>query len=205
MAFCTSCGANIPATAGFCTSCEKVEGAAPTAAVPAAGTTATQPAKSGGGALKIVLIVLGIFFFLGAVVVGVISYGAYRIAQEAKVEQSGGEARIETPFGTVETHQDVEKAEESLGVAIYPGATATPGGSSSVEFGKMKVASGVFETEDEPNKVMEFYKEEFPRARVVTQDGDTQSLMADTKDGFITVAVARHDSKTVITIARTVK
>ena len=196
----------MPAAAGFCTSCgKKIEGAVSAAAAPAAGPGAAQPAKSGGGVLKIVLIVLGVFFLLGAVVVGVLGYGAYRFAQEAKVEQSGDETRVETPFGTVETHQDVEKAEESLGVAIYPGATATPGGSSSVEFGKMKVASGVFETEDPPEKVMEFYKEQFPKARVVAQDGDQQSLMADTEHGFITVAIARQGSKTVITIARTEK
>ncbi|HXE89476.1 MAG TPA: zinc ribbon domain-containing protein [Terriglobales bacterium] len=205
MAFCTSCGANIPDAAGFCTSCgKKVEGAVPVAAAPATTAPGDAPSKSGSG-LKIVLIVLGVFFVIGMVVVGAVSYGAYRIAQQARIETSGAETRVETPFGTVETHQDVEKAEESLGVAIYPGATAKPGGSSSVEFGGMKVASGVFETDDDPEKVMEFYKEEFPKARIMAQDGDTQSLMADTKDGFITVAIARQDSKTVITIARTEK
>ncbi len=97
--FCTNCGAPLAAGAGFCIKCGAPRpGAAPAppapqayapppqayapppayTAPPAYGTPAPA-AKSGGSALKIVLIILAVIFVLGAAGVISVAYMAYRV------------------------------------------------------------------------------------------------------------------------------
>ena len=123
MPFCTSCGANVEASTAFCTKC----GAAMTGAASPSATAATAPAagaappKKGTSVVKIILTIVGVFFLLGVTVVGVLIYGAYRVAES--VEQGAKEGRVETPFGTVDTSKDPADAAKDIGVEIYPGAT----------------------------------------------------------------------------------
>ncbi len=199
MAFCTSCGTNVDATAATCPKC----GAAMAgAAAPAAGA---PPAKKGTSAVKIILMIVGVFFLLGALVVGGLIYGAYRVAESVKVHEEGGQARVETPFGTVEANKDPNEIAKDLDVEIYPGATPMKEGSSSVTFGGMKATTAVFETSEPSQKVYEFYKEEFPKATVATSDGDKHTIMAGDKNDFVTIVIEEQGGKTRITIARTSK
>ncbi|MGH9556547.1 MAG: zinc ribbon domain-containing protein [Terriglobales bacterium] len=204
MAFCTSCGANVDVTATTCPKCGAAlaGAAAASSAAPAAGT---PPAKKGSSAVKIILMVLGAFFLLGALVVGGLIYGAYRIADSVKVKNEGGEARVETPFGTVEANKDPKEIAKDLDVEIYPGATPLKEGNSSVTFGGMKVATAMFETSDRSQKVYEFYKEEFPKANMATSDGDKHTIMAGDRNDFVTIVIEEQGGKTRITIARTSK
>jgi hypothetical protein len=163
------------------------------------------PAKKGTSAVKIILMVLAVFCVLGLTVVGVIGYLGYRVAQQVKVEQEGGQARVETPFGTVETNRDPKEIAKDLGVEIYPGATAAPEGNSSMNFRGMKVTTAVFETTDDSKKVYEFYKEEFPKATMASSEGNTHTIMAGDNDNFLTIVIEEQGGKTRITIARTSK
>ncbi|MCI0354635.1 MAG: zinc ribbon domain-containing protein [Acidobacteria bacterium] len=204
MPFCTSCGANVEASTAFCTKCgASMAGAtaAPAAgAGPAAGAT---PPKQGSSVLKIILMIGGVFVLLGVIVVGVVIYGAYRVAES--VEQGVKEGRVETPLGTVETSDDPAEAAKNIEVELYPGATPLKEGSSSVNVGGMSATTIVLETPDSPQKVFEFYKAEFPNASMTTSEGDQHTIMSGGKDEFVTVVIAPEGGKTRITIARTSK
>lgn len=171
-----------------------------------AGATAAPgapPPKKGTSAVKIILMIVGVFCLLGATVVGVVIYGAYRVAES--VEQGSKEGRVETPFGTVETSKDPADAAKDIGVELYPGATPAKEGSSSVNFGGVSATTVVLEATDSPQKVFEFYKAEFPNASMTTSEGDTHTIMSGGKDDWVTVVIAAEGGKTRITIARTSK
>jgi len=204
MAFCTSCGASVDAAAATCSKCGAAMAGA-VSATPAAAAAGTPPVKKGSSAVKIILMVLGVFFLLGALVVGGLIYGAYRVAESVKVHEEGGEARVETPFGTVEANKDPNEIAKDLDVEIYPGATPVREGSSSVNFGGMKATTAIFETSDSSQKVYEFYKEEFPKATLATSDGDKHTIMAGDRNDFVTIVIEEQGGKTRITIARTSK
>ncbi len=173
------------------------------AAAADAAAPAPPPQKKGTSVLKIILMIVGVFFLLGVTVVGVVIYGAYRVAES--VEQGVKEGRIETPMGTVETNKDPADAAKEIGVEIYPGATPAKEGSSSVNFGGVSATTVVLETSDSPQKVFEFYKAEFPNASMTTSEGDQHTIMSTEKDEFVTVVIAPEGGKTRITIARTSK
>ncbi len=198
MPFCTSCGTNVEASTAFCTKCGAAMAGA--AAAPAAGA---PPQKKGTSVVKIILMVVAVFFLLGATVVGVLIYGAYRVADSAK--QAVEEGRVETPFGTVDTTKDAVEAAKDIGVELYPGATPAKEGSSSVNFGGVSATTIVLETSDSPQKVFEFYKAEFPDANMTSSEGDQHTIMAGDKDSWVTVVIAAEGDKTRITIARTSK
>ena len=205
MPFCTSCGTNVEASTAFCTKCgAAMAGAAAASATAAAASAASgAPPKKGTSVLKIILMIVGVFFLLGVTVVGVVIYGAYRVAES--VEQATKEGRIETPMGTVETSKDPADAAKDIGVELYPGATPTKDGSSSVTFGGVSATTVVLETSDSPQKVFEFYKAEFPHASMTSSEGDTHTIMSGDKNDWVTVVIAAEGGKTRITIARTSK
>lgn len=202
MPFCTSCGANVESSTAFCTKCGAAMTGA-TAAGAAAPVPGASPQKKGTSVLKIILMIVGVFFLLGVTVVGVVIYGAYRVAES--VEQAAKDGHIETPLGTVETNQDPATLAKDLGVEIYPGATPAKEGSSSVTFGGVSATTVVLETSDSPQKVFDFYKAEFPNASMTSSEGDQHTIMSGDKDEFVTVVIAPEGGKTRITIARTSK
>jgi len=190
MPFCTSCRAEMDASAQVCPSCGKaVGGAAPQAAAPAA-----APQKS-GGALKVILLVLGGLFLLCLVVVVLAVGGAYYFAKQSHVEQGPEGAKVETPFGTVEaTKDDAEKIAAKMGIEVYPGARALPG-AASVTMGSMHSATAMYESDDSAEKVAEFYRKQFPHATVTATRGE------DEKDSPHTVMAFGDSGKwTTITI-----
>lgn len=179
MPFCTSCRAAMDASAQVCPSCGKaVAGAAPqtAAATPA-------PAKS-GGALKVILLVLGGLLLLFVVVIVLVAGGAYYVAKQSHVEQGPQGAKVETPFGTVETsNDDSAKIAAKMGIEVYPGAKTLPGG-ASVTLGSMHTASAIFESGDPPEKVAEFYRKQFPHATVTTTRGEDEKESPHTVMAF---------------------
>ena len=201
MAFCTSCGATMEASASVCPSCGKAIGGA-TAPQPAA--AAPAPAKSGGGALKVILIVLGGIFLLIFLVIALALGGAYYVAKQSHVEQGPGGAKVETPFGTVETtNEDSAKIAEKMGVEVYPEAKPLPGG-ASVSLGGMHSATVMFESDDPPEKIEEFYRKQFPNANVSSQHdgGGTRTvLMVGGGEKWTTIAIEAHDGGSKFTIS----
>ncbi len=169
----------------------------------AAAAPGAPPPKKGTSVVKIVLMIVGVFFFLGATVVGVVIYGAYRVAES--VEQGVKEGSIETPMGTVETSKDPADAAKDIGVEIYPGATPVTEGSSTVNIGDLQATTLILESSDPSRKVFEFYKAEFPHATMTSSEGDQHTIMSGDKDDIVTVVIAEEDGKTRITIARASK
>ncbi len=171
MAFCTSCGQVLEGNAQFCTKC----GARQTGARSAGGGAAPAPAPSAGSnqALKIVLIIIAGVILLGAVVSVATFVFIGKKLHDAKVSvrEHDGEATVVTPMGTVHTSKDAGKIADSLGMDIYPGAKSLEGGSDAEIMG-MHVVTGVFQTDDAPDKVAAFYKERMPKAIYTESNGE---------------------------------
>jgi flagellar basal body-associated protein FliL len=198
MAFCNSCGTTLDASTKFCNKCG--------AAVPAAAATPSIPIPppqnaQSGGALKIVLIIVGVLVVLFIVGIGTTAFLGWRIARGTHVQEKDGNVKVETPFGTVETNDNAKEAASNLGVAVYPGATALKGGASVATFGGMHTAAAEFETSDSADKVAEFYKSELPNANIVSSQGDHYAIISTDKKNMITVSIEPQDGKTRIHIA----
>jgi hypothetical protein len=193
--------------AGACPSCGKTTGAT-TAPKPAAAAPATAPTpQKSGGALKVILLVVGGLFLLFILVSVVAVSGAYYFARKSHIEQGPQGAKVETPFGTVETSQgDSAKVAEQMGIEVYPGARALPG-AASVTLGSMHTASAVFESDDQPEKVAEFYHKQFPHATVTTtRDEDEKEsphtvLAFGDREKWTTVTIEGHGNGSKFTIA----
>lgn len=213
MAFCTSCGATLEGAAKFCTKCGATVAGATSATpasgglvaaaakpAPAAPPTATMPA-SGGGALKAILIVVAII--IGVIVLGgaVIGFGVWRIASKTHVEAGKNGARIETPFGTVESNTDTTAALRKLGIDVYPGARALPGG-AAVSMGAMSTVTAQFETPDSPDLVEAFYKARFPRSNINVSDQNQRTMVFVTPGkGMMNIVIEPRGNMTHITIS----
>jgi hypothetical protein len=166
------------ATAQVCPSCGKaIGGTAP-------GPAAAAPAQKSGGALKVILLVVGGIFLLFILVFVVAVSGAYYLARKSHIEQGPQGAKVETPFGTVEaTKDDAEKIAAKLGIEVYPGARALPG-AASVTLGSMHSATAMYESDDSAEKVAEFYRKQFPHATATTTRGEDEKESPHTVMAF---------------------
>src|SRR5579864_6236811 len=212
MAFCTSCGATLEGASKFCTKCgAAVAGAASAtpgsggmaaaAAKPAAAVPATTAPASGGGALKVILIVVAII--IGVIVLGgaVIGFGVWRLMRNTHIEAGKDGARIETPFGTVESNTNATAALKKLGVDVYPGARPLPG-AAAVSMGSMSTVTAQFETPDSPDLVQAFYKARFPRSNINVSDQNQRTMVFTTADkGMMTIVIEGQGNMTHITIS----
>jgi len=212
MAFCTSCGATLEGASKFCTKCGAAQtgagssapatgGLAATAVKPAPVTPATTASPSGGGALKVILIVVAII--IGVIVLGgaVIGFGVWRIASRSHVEAGKNGARIETPFGTVESNTDTSAALRKLGIDVYPGARPLPGG-AAVSMGSMSTVTAQFETPDSPDLVESFYKARFPRSNINVSDQNQRTMVFVTPEkGMMNIVIEPQGNMTHITIS----
>jgi hypothetical protein len=173
------------------------------AAKPATATTvpaATAPV-SGGGALKVILIVVAII--IGVIVLGgaVIGFGVWRIASRSHVEAGKNGARIQTPFGTVESNNDTSAALRKLGIDVYPGARPLPGG-AAVSMGSMSTVTAQFETPDSADLVEAFYKARFPRSNINVSDQNQRTLVFITPEkGMMNIVIQPQGNMTHITIS----
>jgi hypothetical protein len=206
MAFCNSCGATLDGGARFCTKCGATQPgfAAPAAATPVftpAGSAPATPQKS-GGALKIILIVLGIVVVLGIFGIAAVSFIGYRIARHSRVHNENGNVRVETPFGSVNTSTDPDDAARNLGIDLYPGAEVIKGTTSNMTMGAMHTATADFETSDPVSTVGDFYKSKLPNASVVSTTGDHYTIISTDKKNMLSINIEPKDGKTRIHIAR---
>jgi len=83
-AFCNSCGAQLADGTKFCNKCGTAVSAAPGAISPSASSPAAPPSTQGSStALKVVLAILGVFVFIGVLMVGSCFYIGYRVKKRA--------------------------------------------------------------------------------------------------------------------------
>jgi hypothetical protein len=164
------------------------------------------PAKAGGGALKIILIVVGIIIALGILGLGVISFIGYRIAKSAHVE-SNGRVTMNTPMGTITTTPVENLSTAELGVEVYPGAESTHG-SMRMEMPNGSGVTGAFLTSDSPAQVLAFYKDKFgSNATVKSLFGSTTVRYKINQQEFVEVRISTssnlNNGKTRILISHT--
>jgi hypothetical protein len=176
-----------------------VVGSAPPAASSTPATSTPAP-TSGGGALKAILIVVGVIVLVGILGVASLAFFAWRVARHAHVRQEGGNVKVETPFGTVETTRDPQEAARNLGVDVYPGAHVLKEGAASATFGAVHTASLNSETTDSLDKVASFYKSRFPNAMVTTSDADQCTIVSNDQKNMITIHIKTEGDKTRIVI-----
>ena len=219
MAFCTNCGSTMDSNSHFCTKCGKAVSTTPagTAAVgtapaqtytpPAQTYTPGTPAPSGGGSnvLKIVLIVLGIFVFLGILSTAGMIYAAHKIKNRIRssvyATENGRNTTVDTPFGRATTsHSDARTVAHQMGVDVYPGAQG--GESSTAQFGNMTTATIKLTTSDSVEKVASFYKSRFPNAMMTSNDNGKFTLVGSDKEGTLTITAEPAGDQTRIEIAK---
>jgi hypothetical protein len=169
------------------------------------------PAKSGGSALKIILIIVLIFVGLGVLAAGAFGFMAWRIAHAIHVSASGanGQVSIDTPGGGFSANTASNISASDLGTDIYPGAE--PGkGSMRMNIGGASIIHGIFITSDSKDQVFSFYKSRFGNDAFVMDNatssvisvnkGDKESIMVT-----ITANPNENDGKTQISIMHTTK
>jgi hypothetical protein len=217
MAFCNACGASIAAGTKFCSKCGASVVASPAAVTPpvAAGSTpavapatpvaSAPPPASGGGALKVILIVVGVIVLVGVLCVASIGFFALRVARHTRVRQDGNNVKVETPFGTVETTKDPQQAARDLGVDLYPGARVLDNGTASATFGNIHSAAAKLQSSDSLDAVSSFYKTKFPNAAVTTSDQNHCTIIASDNKSIITINIEATGDGTKIQISRVTK
>jgi hypothetical protein len=180
---------------------------AATGAVPPAGyPVAAAPAPStGGGALKAILIIVGVIVLVGILAITSLGFFAWRVAHHSRVRQEGNNVQVETPFGSVHTSNDPDAAARDLGVEVYPGAQALKEGATSASFGNMHTATLNFESSDPVEKVCSFYKPKFPNAMVVSSEANQCTIISNDHKNMITIAIKGENGKTRIVITKVSK
>lgn len=209
MAFCNACGTNITPGTRFCSKCgapilastipptPAVNTAAPT---PAGGTVPAPAPTQGGGALKAILIVIGVVVLLGILGISSLGFFAWRVAHRARIRQNGNNVKVETPFGSAEVTQNPQDAARNLGVDLYPGAEIMKDGSSMATFGGVHTATVNADSTDSVDKVSSFYKAKFPNAMVTSSDAGRCTIISNDRNSMITINIEAQGDKTKILI-----
>jgi len=206
MAFCNSCGATLTSGTKFCNKCgAPIAGAtaAPASTTPAATPNQAAPAPpkpSGGGALKVILIVVAVIISIGILGIATVDIIGYKIAKSAHVKQNGDSVKVETPIGTFSAN-DPDQAVKDLGVEVYPGAQVQKEGTASVSFGSLHTVSANFATNDPLDKVCDFYRSQFPSASVNTSDQNHCTVVSGDKTNTVTVNAESTGNGTKFQIA----
>jgi hypothetical protein len=202
--FCAKCGAALSTGEQFCTSC----GAPAVAAVqPAVVQPIGVPAKSGGNALKIILIIVAVVVGLGILGVGMAGYTAYRIARAIHVNGPGGQVTMQTPEGKITANPSETFTASDLGTDLYPGAQSKRGG-MRMQLPTGSMVTAVFLTSDSKQQVIDFYKSKLGSAATVMEISD-QAMISINKGQqesvvvTITAKPSQDEGKTRITIMHT--
>jgi hypothetical protein len=217
MAFCNSCGANIVPGTRFCNKCGAAILASslpPVATTPAVGSAppspstppvATSAPASGGDALKAILIVVGVIVLVGILGITSLAFFAWHVGHRTRVHQEGGNMKVETPFGTVQTTKDPQEAARNLGVDIYPGAEISKEGATSATLGGIHTVALNLESTDPLDQVCGFYKPKFPNAMVVSADANQCTIVSNDQKNMITINAKAENGRTRIVITNVSK
>ena len=164
------------------------------------------PKSGGSSAVKIILIIVGVFVCLGILAAGVVGYGIWRVSRAVHNYSANG-VTINTPGGAITSNPVKTYTADELGIDIYPGAQPTKGGlNMTLPTGSMLAAN--FVTSDSKDQVVAFYKGKVGSnaATMDTADGAYINWNKSTKDSVvisITQKSNQSDGKTQIHIVHT--
>jgi len=203
--FCAKCGAALSAGEQVCKSC----GASAVAVAP---PLATQPigvpVKSGGNAVKIILIIVTVVVGLGILGLGAASYAVYRFSRAVHMSGPGGQVTMETPAGKLTANPSETFTASDLGTDLYPGAQSIRGG-MRMQMPTASMVTGVFLTSDSKQQVVDFYKGKLGSAANVVEssEGAVISVSKGQQESIvvtITARPSRDEGKTRVTILHTI-
>jgi hypothetical protein len=169
-----------------------------------------MPPAKGGGALKIILIVVGVFVAIGVLAACVVGYGVYRVSKSVtnavRVDKNGSAMTINTPNGTISAGSDNSLGAAELGVDIYPGATHAPG-SLNVKGPNGATATANFTTSDSVSQVVDFYKDKLGAnsTTMETSGGTILTSGSSNPNNSLMVTVTSEGDKTKFSILHTSK
>jgi hypothetical protein len=127
--------------------------AAPAQPVP----QSAQPAKSSGGALKVILMVVAIAVGIGVLAAGKLGFAGWRASQSTPANAKTKDALFSIPgIGSIATGSDATADPSQLGAPVYPGAVQEKG-AVSVGTSKAAGAEARFTTSDPVSQVVSFY------------------------------------------------
>jgi len=161
--FCTKCGTALNPDTQFCTACGAPANAvvAPSyAPVPAYAPPSPAQQSSGNSAVKIILIIVGVFVGLGIIGASIFAFTVWRVARAVHIDGSGDKVSFSTPGGTFSANQAETYSAAELGTDIYPGAKSGHG-SAKIDMPSGSVVTGIFVTSDSKAQVVDFYKSKF--------------------------------------------
>jgi hypothetical protein len=167
----------------------------------------TAPAKSGGSAVKIILIIVAVIVGLGLIGVGVAGYTVYRVSRAIHGNGTTNTMTITTPEGKVNLNTNETYSASDLGTDIYPGAQSIHGG-MRMELPTGSMVTGVFVTSDSKDQVVAFYKTKFGSGASTfdTSDGAILTLPKGQQESVmvtITAKPSQNDGKTKVVIVHT--
>jgi hypothetical protein len=231
--FCTKCGASIAPESTFCSSCgtpiqapiaQNPAAPNPSAVPPPAAAPYIPPpvaqapqayvpvpmqpvpvqTTSGGGALKIILIVVGVFVLLGVLAASVVGFIGWRVARAVRLDKNGA-LSIDTPNGTVSAGSDSSVGPSDLGVDAYPGATRGQG-SLNLHTPAGSMVSANYTTSDSAGQVVDFYKSKLGSNVNTVETGTGTMLTSADPDAAskIMVTISPQGNKTRISIVHTI-
>jgi hypothetical protein len=167
------------------------------------------PAKSGGSsALKIILIILGIFAFLVLLVVCLLAYACHKVKQSFHTDSKTGETTISVPGTSISANSSMKYTADELGTDVYPGAEAAKSGNMKMNIAGNSVVSASFLTSDSKDQVVAFYKDKLG-SETTSMDFGANSILSLKKSEHDVVQVTisqeanEHDGKTQIHISHT--
>jgi hypothetical protein len=212
--FCTACGA--PASAGTTSAAVPPQAYAPVAppyqptpqyqAAPPPYPTAAQ-SSGGNSAVKIILIIVGVFVGLGILGACIFAFTVWRVAHSIHVSGDNGQVTVNTPGGKITTNQSETFTSSELGTDIYPGAQSGHG-SMKMDLPTGSMVTGVFVTGDSKDQVVSFYKSKFGSGASVydTANGALLTLVRGQQESVMVTVTgnsSQDDGKTRIAIVHT--
>jgi len=168
---------------------------------------AAAPVKSSNTAIKVVLIIIAIFVGMGMLGAAIFGFTIWRVARAIHATAANGQMSVQTPGGTLSTHEATNLTASDLGAEIYPGAESTAGG-MRMEYPTGSMVSGAFLTSDNKDMVITFYKSEFGGGGsvFVTADGAVLTANKGPQESVVVTVTAKpgeNDGKTKIVILHT--
>jgi len=176
--------------------------------VPGAPPPAPAPAKSGGGVMKIILIILGIIAFLVLLVVCLLAYACHKVKQSFHVDSKTGETSVSVPGMSMNADAGMKFTSSDLGTDIYPGAEPSKSGNLRMNIAGSSVVTATFLTTDSKEKVVDFYKDKLG-SDASTMDFGANAILSVKKGDHENVQITisqeanQFDGKTQIHISHT--
>lgn len=199
MPFCNQCGSPLDGGAAQCPVCGRG-----TTAAPAPPSASAQVPIKGHSGRRFVPIFLAAIVLLGVILMGGVLLLYYHA--RTRIHTNRDAAEITTPFGKIASGQNSLTVARQLRFPVYPGATRMDS-ESATEINGMggQIATMTFVTADSVDRVMSFYRSQFPGAEIKAQSpqhGELRSVSDDRVtnvnaqwDGFqtkIDVSIVQH-------------